>query len=62
MSRYFKIGENMYNFMLQAMFYYSDLEQNIAAFLKEDFKVIKQTTDNRPVFCTNVGIEEAKLQ
>ena len=26
MSRYFKIGENMYNFMLQAMCYYSDLE------------------------------------
>ena len=26
MSRYFKIGENMYNFMLQAMSYYSDLE------------------------------------
>ena len=32
MSRYFKIGESMYyNFMLQAMCYYSDLEQNIAA-------------------------------
>ena len=25
-SRYFKIDENMYNFQLQAMCYYSDLE------------------------------------
>ena len=33
MSIYCKMDENMYNFMLQAMCYYFDLEQNIAASL-----------------------------